>query len=155
MNKRITSLLYKKLQENFFEGELIVDFNKINAHIGAFLQSLFQTVDFALDYSELTLESLLKVCEGNPLKAYQSFLEKLICYINIFSELKNIRFFVFVGLKDILTDEDLITLYHHCALQKVSLFLMESSKKRDLLPMERAIIITEDLCEIVENYSTP
>lgn len=151
-DKKILSLLYKKLQSNYFEGEFIVDFNKINAQIGVFLQSLFQTVDFSLDYCEPDLESLLKVCEVKPSQTYRSFLEKLICYINIFSELKNVRFFVFVGLKDILSDEDLTALYHHCALQKISLFLLESSKKRNLLSVERAVIITEDLCEIVENF---
>lgn len=151
-DKKILSLLYKKLQGNYLDGEFIVSLNKINAQIGGFLQALFQTVDFSLEYSEPALEDLLKACTVKPSETYSSFLEKLICYINIFTELKHIRFFVFVGLKDILSDEDLVLLYHHCALQKVSLLLLESSKKRSLLPVERAIIITEDLCEIVENF---
>ena len=100
----------------------------------------------------MVLEDLLKLCNVKPTKVYESFLEKLICYINIFTELKNIKFFIFIGLKDILSDENLILLYQHCALQKVGLLLIESSKKRNLLPMERAIIITDDLCEIVENF---
>lgn len=115
------------------------------------MQNLFDTVDFSLDYSEISLEDLLKACNVKPAKVYDSFLEKLICYINIFTELKSIRFFVFVGLKDILSDEDLLSLYNHCSLQKVELLLLESSKKRSLLSCERAIIITDDLCEIVEN----
>ena len=57
------------------------------------------------------------------------------------------------GIKDILSDQDLVALYKHCALQKVGLILLESSKKRKLLPEERAIIITDDLCEIVENIN--
>lgn len=36
---------------------------------------------------------------------------------------------------------------------KYRFFLIESRKKRRLLAEERAIIITEDLCEIVENFS--
>ena len=114
---------------------------------------IFQTVDFALDYSEICLEDLLKACNVKPLEIYQSFLEKIICYINIFTELKNIKFFVFIGIKDILSNEDLVALYKHCSLHKVGLLLLESYKKRELLPTERAIIITEDLCEIVENFN--
>lgn len=151
-DKRIQSLLYKKLQNNYLDGEFIVGLNKINAQVGAFLQSLCQTVDFSLDYSELNLEALLKACEVKPSKTYQSYLEKLICYINIYIELKNIELFVFIGLKDVLSDDDLTILYKHCALRKVGLLLLESSKKRSLLQEERAVIITEDLCEIVENF---
>lgn len=51
-----------------------------------------------------------------------------------------------------LDDNDLQLLYKHCEMQKVSLLLIESSKKRSVLSQEKAIIITEDLCEIVENY---
>lgn len=152
-NKKILSLLYKKLQNNYLDGEYILSLNKLNAQIGEFIQSLFQTVDFALDYSEVCLEDLLKACNVKPLETYQSFLEKLICYINILTELKHINFFVFIGIKDILSDEDLVALYKHCSLHKVGLLLLESCKKRELLPTERAIIITEDLCEIVENFN--
>lgn len=150
-DKKIIGLLYKKLQSNYLSGDYIIGLNGINAKIAVFLQNLFDTVDFSLDYSEISLEDLLKACNVKPAKVYDSFLEKLICYINIFIELKSIRFFVFVGLKDILSDEDLLSLYNHCSLQKVELLLLESSKKRSLLSCERAIIITDDLCEIVEN----
>ncbi len=152
-DRKILSLLYKRLQKNYLDGEFILNFNAINAQVGIFLQSLCQTVDFSLDFSELVFEDLLKTCEVKPAKTYESFLEKLICYISIFTELKNIKFFVFIGLKDVLSDEELSLLYEHCALQKVGLLLVESFKKRNLLSAERAIIITEDLCEIVENFN--
>lgn len=150
-DKKIIGLLYKKLQSNYQDGEYILGLNGINAQVTAFLQNLCDTVDFSLEYSEISLEDLLKICNVKPAKVYESFLEKLICYINIFTELKHIKFFVFVGLKDILSDDDLLALYNHCSLQKVALLLLESGKKRPLLPCERAVIITEDLCEIVEN----
>ena len=89
------------------------------------MQSLCQTVDFSLDYTELALEDLLKASAVKPTKVYQSFLEKLICYINIFAELKNINFFIFIGIKDVLSDEDLSLLYKHCALQKIGLILID------------------------------
>jgi len=151
-DKKIVTLLYKKLHNNYNESDLIPQLNKINANIGFFLQELFQTVDFALDYAELTPDDVFKICSVKPSIVYDSFLEKIICYINILVELKNTRFFVFVGLKDVLNDDDLKLLYNHCALKKVCLLLVESSKKRPLLSFERAIIITDDLCEIVENY---
>ena len=42
-------------------------------------------------------------------------------------------------------------MYKHCEMQKVALFLVEGTIVKDRLPMERKIIITDDLCEIVAN----
>ena len=117
-DKKIVNLLYKKLQSNFQEGEFILQLNKINSLLSIFLQDLCQTVDFAIDFSETTIEDILKTCSVKPACNY-----------------------------------DLEELYKHCELQKVSLLLIESGKKRPLLCREQAIIITEDLCEILENYT--
>lgn len=59
---------------------------------------------------------------------------------------------MFVGLKPLLSDDELKKLYKHCAFNKISLLLIESYKVRPLLECERAIIITEDLCELVEQF---
>ena len=85
-------------------------------------------------------------------KNYDSLEEKIICYINVLIELKKCDFFVFVNLKSVLSDEKLLQVYAHCRREQVGLLLIESGKQRPLLPNERAVIITEDLCEILENY---
>ena len=59
-----------------------------------------------------------------------------------------------VNIKSVLSDDELKQLYYHCSLIKIGLFLIESQKIRNLLPCERATIITEDLCEIVEKYNS-
>ena len=152
-DKKIINLLYKRLQSNFLEGSFQADFNLINAKICNFLSDLCSTVDFSLDFDELTIENLLKTCSVKPSAVYNSLLEKIICFINIFTSLKNISFFVFVDIKSVLSDDKLQKLYKHCSLHKIALFLIESSKKRSFLAEEKAIIITDDLCEIVENFS--
>ena len=135
------------------EREKRIFINEINTLI---VQSTAVSLTAAL-LCELTRNNVKVIfCDekNNPqteLVAYQTLLEKIICYINLYVELKNTKLFVFIGLKDILTDEDLDLLYHHCALQKVCLWLIESTKKRPSLPQEKVVIITEDLCEIVEN----
>ena len=72
--------------------------------------------------------------------------------INALIELKQCEFFVFVNLKSVLSDEKLGQIYAHCRAEQVGLLLMEDGKRRPLLPCEKAVIITEDLCEILENY---
>ena len=56
------------------------------------------------------------------------------------------------NLKSVLSDEKLGQIYAHCRAEQVGLLLIEDGKRRKLLPCEKAVIITEDLCEILENY---
>ncbi len=151
-DKKIINLLYKQLLNNFNEGKFISEFQKVKAVSECFLSELCETEDFALTYSEITLDALLKAVNVKPEENYETLLEKIICYLNIFIELKGISCFVFVGLKSVLSDEDLHLLYRHCGLHKLSLLLIECGKIRPILEEERAIIITDDLCEIVENF---
>ena len=67
-------------------------------------------------------------------------------------ELKKCEFFIFVNLKGVLSDEKLLQVYEHCQREQVGLLLIENGKQRPLLSNEKAVIITEDLCEILENY---
>lgn len=143
-------MLYKKLQCNYNDGTFILRFNEISAAIEEFLYELCASVDFAIEHQAMALEDLLKICSVKPAKNHANLLEKLICYVNIFAELKRVSFFVIVGFKDVLTNEELILLYRHCALNKISLFLVERRTEKRI-ENERKIIITEDLCEIVEN----
>ena len=150
-DKKIINLLYKKLQSNFNDGAFITEFNTINARVENFLFDLCSTVDFSLEHDCLCLEDLLKSCSVKPAKTYDSLLEKLICYVNIFISLKSVDFFVLIGIKDVLSESEIRELYKHCALNKVALFLLERGRGEKTLDSERKIIITEDLCEIVEN----
>ncbi len=151
-DKKIVNLMYKTLRRNYLDGTFIVEFNRINSELAKFLQELCATLDFATDFGELVIDDLFKCCGVKPAATFGSLLEKIVCYINMLTELKGAFCYVFVGLKDVLDDEDLCQLYNHCRLMKVSLLLIESSKRRPLLSEERAVIITDDLCELTENF---
>lgn len=153
-DKKIINLLYKKLQNNFFRSDFMLNLNKLNSIAENFLFDISDTVDFPLVYDELTLESIFKAVQIKPAENYDSLLEKTVSYINVLVELKNIDFMVFVGLKGVLSNEELQKLYYHCELKKVALLIIECYKSRPMLKNEKGIIITEDLCEIVENFNT-
>ena len=106
----------------------------------------------AWDYKELQPSDYFKSAGVKLEKNYDSLEEKIVCYINALIELKKCEFFIFVNLKSVLNDEKLALIYSHCKKEQVGLLLVESCKQRPLRNDERAVIITEDLCEIVENY---
>lgn len=151
-DKKVINLLFKNLAELCKYGETQLELSTVNTDIGILFAELFESLPFSLTYSELTVEELLKSADVHFEKIYDTLLEKIICYINVMTELKHCGFFVFVNLKSVLCDEELASLYHHCALEKVGLLLIEYGKCRPLSSEEKAIIITEDLCEILENY---
>ncbi len=151
-DKKVINLLIKRLASACRVGETQYMLSEINGKIEQFLYELFAAMPFSLTHEDLSAEELLKAGDVRFQKTYDTLTEKIVCFINAMVALKDCKFFVFVGLKGVLRDEDLGALYHHCAMEKVGLLLVESSESRPLLPQEKAIIITEDLCEILENY---
>ena len=150
-DEKLLTLLYKRLESVAF-GDKIAFFNDLTAKTVAVLEELFVSVPFALEYDEPQPSDYLKASGVKFAKVYETLEEKLVCYINALIELKQCEFFVFVNLKSVLTDEKLGQIYAHCRAEQVGLLLMEDGKRRQLLPCEKAVIITEDLCEILENY---
>ncbi len=151
-DKKLSNLLMKRLADLCRFGESQYRLSAINTQIGGFFYDLFASLPFSLSFDEVAIENLLKCASVRFERTYETLIEKIICYINAMVELKRCRFFVFVNLKSVLSDEDLSALYHHCNLEKLGLLLLEGGKLRPLLPEEKAVIITEDLCEILENY---
>ena len=150
-DKKLLTLLYKRLESVAF-GDKIAFFNDLTAKTVAVLEELFVSVPFALEYDEPQPSDYLKASGVKFAKVYETLEEKLVCYINALIELKQCEFFVFVNLKSVLSDEKLGQIYAHCRAEQVGLLLMEDGKRRQLLSCEKAVIITEDLCEILENY---
>ncbi len=151
-DRKIINLLYKYLESHYLGGDGIIAFNRATGAIGEFFENLFVPSDFALEYNELQPSDLFKACSVKFSKTYDTLLEKIICYINILVELKRSKFVIFVGLRSVLTDEELTVLYEHCEREHIGILLIESTKVRPLLPRESAVIITQDLCEILENF---
>ena len=150
-DKKLLNLLYKRLESVAF-GDKLVCFNELTAKTVAFVEEISFTTPFALEYDEPQPADYLKASGLKFAKVYDTLEEKLVCYINALIELKQCEFFVFVNLKSVLSDEKLDQIYAHCRREQVGLLLMEDNKRRQLLPCEKTVIITEDLCEILENY---
>ena len=150
-DKKLLSLLYKRLEGVAF-GDKLLCFNALTAKAVEFLEEVAFSVPFALEYDEPQPSDYLKVSGLKFSKVYETLEEKIVCYINALIELKQCEFFVFVNLKSVLTDDKLRQIYAHCQAEQVGLLLIEDGKRRALLSCEKAVLITEDLCEILENY---
>ena len=150
-DKKMLALLYKRLESVAF-GDNLIHYNKLTAKIVSFLEEVSFTVPFALEYDEPQPSDYLKASGLKFANVYDTLEEKIVCYINALIELKQCEFFIFVNLKSVLSDEKLEQVYAHCRAEQVGLLLIEDIKRRKLLSCEKAVVITEDLCEILANY---
>ena len=151
-DKKVLSLLYKNVEKQVYEN-YFADLQELNSKLVAFLEGVSGGGQFTVAYDEPCLQDYLKIVGYHFEKTYDTLIEKLICYVNTLVELKGCEFVIFVNLKSVLDDEDLAQLYHHCQLEKIGVLLLESTCARPLLANERAVVVTDDLCEIVENGS--
>ncbi len=149
-NKKVLNALYRQIEDIALnkEQEKYMD---LVANVNSYVMNLIRDFSFELTFDDLTINDILKSLSLRFETDYETIEEKIVCYVNLLSELKNTEFIVFVNLKSILNDEKLSQLYHHCKMAEISLLLIESNSSRKLLPQEKGIIITEDLCEIVVN----
>ena len=118
----------------------------------AYLSELQFSVPFDLEFCEPQPIDYFKIAGVKFENDYDNIEEKIVCYMNALIELKQCEFFVFVNLKSVLSDEKLQQIDAHCRREQVGLLLIEDSKRRQLISCEKAVIITEDLCEILENH---
>lgn len=151
-DKKVLNLLYKKLEAAAF-NENLIQFNETTAKLVSFIENISYELPFELEYDEPQPVDYFKASGLKFAKNHACLEEKIICYINALIELKNCEFFIFINLKSVLNDDKLLQIYKHCQKEQVGLLLIENGKHRPLLDCEKAIIITNDLCEILENYS--
>lgn len=154
-DRKLTSAIGKAAERNFEEGEQLPLLNAINSEVREFIERVTYEFPFAVEFDDLTVSDIFKAAGLRAAEHYGNFLEKLICYTSLISGLRPCSFIVFVNLRSVLSDEELHAFYEHMCGEKIALLLIESYKVRPLLSEERAVIITDDLCELVEYHNDP
>lgn len=151
-DKKALNLLYKNLEKAATDIEIQKLQYELSTFVAQYYRALFDYYGMELTFDELSVNDILKAGKVRFCEDYSELLEKIVCYINAMVHLKGCKFFVFLHLKSVLEDEELIQLYKHCEAEKVGLVLIESSFTRGKVEGENPIIITDDLCEIVDNF---
>lgn len=151
-DKKLLNVLHKNL-ESVALGEKLIELNSLIEKTMEFISELSFCLPFSVEFNQPQPIDFFKIAGVKFETQYESLEEKIVCYVNCLIELKKCEFFVFVNLKSVLSNEKLQQIYSHCQAEHVGLLLIESAKLRPLLSNEKAIIITEDLCEVLENYN--
>ena len=146
-DRKTSSKLYDSLNK-IIESDLFVEYQNLRGNILSFLTRLNAESDCSLSFDdESDAEGLFKAFNLH-IEEEQSLLEKVLVYMRVRLVYFKINCFFFVNLKTVLSQKELLRLYHEAELMEVCLFLFENTFKAKL-DSESVIIIDRDLCEIL------
>ena len=148
-DKKVLSKLYSEMN-SITTDFLYQDMLELNSQIQFFLEHIFENTVYSLSAShELNLDGLFKLYDVKLLEnEEQSFLEYIIEYLRLRTQILSIQVFAFVGLKNYFTNEEMESLYEFVKLQKIHLLLIEGVQ-RIKLKSEKIYILDSDLCSLI------
>lgn len=146
-DKKVIHKLYQELKEQA-EENLLLETTEINREIILYLQKLLVQVPYALNYEvDLELPALLKIYDVKVDSIGTGMLEKLVEYMKVLNQICHMRIFVFVGLKQYLTREELEKLYEFVFYEKIILCIVEAVQT-PRINGEKNWLLDKDLCII-------
>lgn len=147
--KNLTKL-YTKIKEDYIIGDKYQTYLEFSRHAHLFLNDISKYLEYSVDFKEnLDIPAFLKLNSMKFSFEDSTVLEKIIDYIDILTEFIGIKVFVFVNLRNYLTDDETESLYQHIVLNKVNILFIESAEFSSLKELENRRIIDKDLCVII------
>jgi len=147
LNQRdLLTKLYAKMKEDAFGVDEYVHTSGLLTEIMARVQELMNRQPILLKSSEVDLPLLFRSMNVSFSES-ESMLEALHDFVDICSEYRGTRLFVFVNIKSYLNNQEILELYSHLRYVKKNVLLIERSETEHL-EGENIRIIDSDLCEI-------
>jgi CRISPR-associated protein, csn2 family len=149
-NKKVLTKVYAKLYKQVEED--IIEYNKLISQIKEYFESLIfnNSLDLEQD-EEIDIMSLLKL--GN-LKIHleeNNYLEKMIKYMKVLSDLCGAKVIFLVGLHSIFDNEEMKKFYKEICLNKINIVNIETQQLNnhsDQDYKELVYIFDKDNCEV-------
>lgn len=149
-NKKVLTKVYAKLYKQVEED--IIEYNKLISQIKEYFESLIfnNSLDLEQD-EEIDIMSLLKL--GN-LKIHleeNNYLEKIIKYMKVLSNLCGTKVIFLVGLHAVFDDEEIKKFYKEICLNKINIINIETQQFNNYSDedyKELVYIFDKDNCEV-------
>lgn len=148
INKYALNKFYKKLKE-ISMLEYLPETSNLKNKIEEYVYKITKEYDLYLDIScDLDIIEILKSLNVK-IKQYDKLsLDKIINYMNIISEIFNIKHFVFISLKNYFTEKEILDFYKYIIYNEFNIVLVEPNNVKTVQTKEKTYIIDKDLCEI-------
>ena len=145
--KRALTKFLQVIERTAQSAEFVCETNEIMAGLEAFLNKLAYEEDVNLAYDKFSLTNLLKAIGIRPIMDYNGLGERLFAYMDFVTRYEGEKLFVPVNLRSFLSDKDAEILLNVVTMRGMKI-LMVDNVSHPILPMEKRLLIDEDLCEI-------
>lgn len=146
-DKKILSKVYQDIfhiaEETFIEKT-----SALNKSIVEYIDQISQPLSYSISQSlEMDVSGLLKLYNVKISYEEGSITEMIIEYVRLIHRILNKQLFVFVNLKQLLTDEELQSFYEFVFYEKVYVLIVEGNEMESS-KHEQHLVIDKDLCLI-------
>lgn len=146
--KKILSVLYEELAREVSDTELVVQWREAASQVEMVLNRAIDEIGYEIDYTELDLKPLFKAMEIRLKACADGYVEYLLEYLQLVSQVKKTKIFVLVNLTSFLTEEEMRYLYEQARYEKYYLLLLDVKNVEVDKYLERTVIVDKDYCVI-------
>lgn len=146
-NRKMVSALYKDLSEAA-KDSMLIETAELNADFLRYFDGLIEIYPYPVTYDDqIEVSELFKAFKVRFDDSSDSLAEFVMNYFRMVSQVLGVRLFVFVGVKQYFSREELSFLYQSLFYEKIFLLDIESEQK-DILKEEKTVTIDKDQCII-------
>ncbi|WNY23124.1 hypothetical protein MmiHf6_04260 [Methanimicrococcus hongohii] len=147
VNERdLLTKLYAEMKKDALDEELFMSTNTFLSEIEKNVREIMERQKLLLESETPDVVGLFKLL-GVHFSVSNSLVERMCDYIDICSEYRKTKLFIFVNLKSFLTESEIIQLYIHSTYLKKPILLIEN-RQLPRLDYEIMRVIDLNLCEI-------
>lgn len=140
--------LYNELGKLSMNEENYLKTCRLKGLVVEYTYDLVSQVDYALEFhDDFGLQNLFKALEVQFEVGDESFLERLVHFMDVCRKFQKLKVLAFVNLKTYLTGEELKQFYEEAFYRKLHLLLFENRLEEELME-EEISIVDDDLCLI-------
>lgn len=146
--RKLLNVIYGNLEKQIGETELLLKWNEITTGVEQLLNLAIEETDLDLVFETPDLKSVLKMSDIHFERNETGYVEYLMEYLRLVSQIRGVSLFVLVNTSSFLTQEELKFLYEQAFYKKYHLLLLDSFYVPVDSSVENTIIIDKDYCII-------
>ncbi len=147
-NKKIVNKLYLDLEQLAKQEEMYFQTQQMRQVLVEYLMELEQKSEYILSFQqEIDLSAIFKAVGIKHEIIEEDYLEKLIRYMKVITQVLGIKIIIFINLRSYLIDMQMEQLLKEAIYQEIQVLLVEN-KERTCLKDAFRYIIDNDKCEI-------
>ena len=149
-DKKVIATLLKLLVKQSISESFYNETNSFKSYIIKYLDELIYAENFNFEVEtdpDFSIDSIAKAVNIHIVGDEDNFIELLTDYLDMMTELSDIKLFVFMNLRAFLEKEDIELLIKNINNHQLDLLLIESQQKSKISNSNQ-LIIDKDLCEI-------